>query len=105
MEAWLDALREWVVLFGPTFGRQVCPRLWWTPHGSATQQTLSPKICLDSPIICMALGTPDPPYESYTSNQPTTPGCPVPVLELSLSPHPTAEPGAGGRSQEGLCRS
>lgn len=41
MEMWLDAHRGQVVLHSPTFGRQVCPKLWWTSRGSATQQTLS----------------------------------------------------------------
>lgn len=101
-----DALRGQVVLFGLTFGRQICPRLWWwAPHGSVIQQSLSLQICLDSPIMCKPLGIPVLPYESYTSSAPATwHFCPFPVLELSVSPHPIAEPGAEGRSQEGLCR-
>lgn len=56
-------------------------------------------------LMSKPLGTPVPPYESYTSNQPTMPIYPFPVLEMPLSPHPIAEPGAEGRSQEVLCRS
>lgn len=101
MEAWLDAPRGQVVLFGPTFGRQVWPRLWWTPHGSL--QTLSPKIRLDSPLMCRALGTPVPPYGSYTSNQPTT----APSQRWSCPcPHtPLLNLGQREGLRKGLCRS
>lgn len=48
------------------------------------EQSLSPKICLDTHLVCKPLGTPAPPYESYTSTQPTTQcrSCPWPHIPL-----------------------
>lgn len=77
----LDALREQMVLHGPTFAGLPQALGDFTRVSHPADPFIHSSAWPDPPSMCMAVGTHVPPHTSYASDQPTTPSAgALPIL-------------------------